>query len=115
MPESRFGFIIYLIMLNDERRQKGMFQPAVYILASKPNGTLYVGVTSNLSQRITQHREKQVPGFSNKYETHRLVWYEYHETIISAIETEKKIKRWERQWKIDMIEKVNPNWEDLEI
>ena len=92
-----------------------MFQPAVYILASKPNGTLYVGVTSNLSQRITQHRKDQVPCFSNKYHTYILVWYEYHKTMISAIETEKKIKRWERQWKIDMIEKVNPNWEDLDI
>ena len=92
-----------------------MVQPAVYILASKRKGTLYVGVTSNLSQRITQHKEDQVPGFSNKYCTHILVWYEFHETMLSAIETEKRIKKWKRQWKIDIIEKINPKWEDLEI
>ena len=92
-----------------------MVQPAVYILASKRKGTLYVGVTSNLSQRITQHKEDQVPGFSNKYQTHILVWYEFHETMLSAIETEKRIKKWKRQWKIDIIEKINPKWEDLEF
>ena len=92
-----------------------MIQPAVYILASKRKGTLYTGVTSNLSQRITQHKENQVTGFSTKYHTYILVWYEYHETMLSAIETEKRIKKWKRQWKIDMIEKVNPNWDDLEI
>ena len=90
-------------------------QPAVYILASERNGTLYVGVTSNLSQRISQHRENQVNGFSNKYHTYILVWYQFYETMISAIAAEKKLKKWNREWKVQLIEKVNPYWQDLEI
>ena len=90
-------------------------QPAVYIIASKRNGTLYIGVTSNLSQRIVQHREKQVLGFSNKYHTHILVWYRYHETMLFALEAEKKLKKWNRVWKIRLIERSNPYWQDLEI
>ena len=90
-------------------------QPAVYILASKRNGTLYIGVTSNHSQRITQHRENQVSGFSNKYRTHILVWYQFYETMLSAIEAEKKLKKWDREWKVQLIEKANPYWQDLEI
>ena len=90
-------------------------QPAVYILANERNGTLYIGVTSNLSQRITQHRENQVPGFSNKYHAHILVWYQFFETMIAAIEAEKKLKKWNRKWKVQLIEKTNPYWYDLEI
>ena len=90
-------------------------QPSVYILASKRNGTLYIGVTSNLSQRISQHRENQVSGFSNKYRTHILVWYQFYETMLAAIEAEKKLKKWDREWKVQLIEKANPYWQDLEI
>ena len=90
-------------------------QPSVYILASKRNGTLYIGVTSNLSKRITQHRENQVSGFSNKYRTHILVWYQFYETMLAAIEAEKKLKKWDREWKVQLIEKANPYWQDLEI
>ena len=90
-------------------------QPSVYILASKRNGTLYIGVTSNLSKRITQHRENQVSGFSNKYSTHILVWYQFYETMLAAIEAEKKLKKWDREWKVQLIEKANPYWQDLEI
>ncbi len=90
-------------------------QPSVYILASKRNGTLYIGVTSNLSKRITQHRENQVSGFSNKYCTHILVWYQFCETMLAAIEAEKKLKKWDREWKVQLIEKANPYWQDLEI
>ena len=90
-------------------------QPSVYILASKRNGTLYIGVTSNLSKRISQHRENQVSGFSNKYRTHILVWYQFYETMLAAIEAEKKLKKWDREWKVQLIEKANPYWQDLEI
>ena len=90
-------------------------QPAVYILASKRNGTLYIGVTSDLSRRITQHRENQAPGFSNRYHTYILVWYGFYETMLSAIEAEKKLKKWNRKWKTQLIEKANPYWQDLEI
>ena len=90
-----------------------MRQPAVYILASKPRGTLYIGVTSNLGKRIWEHKNNQVVGFSERYKTHDLVWYEIHEDMQSAIEREKRLKRWKRIWKIELIERFNPNWEDL--
>ena len=87
-------------------------QPYVYLLASKKNGTLYTGVTSNLLKRIWEHKNL-TKGFTNKYDVHTLVWYEAHETMESAIQREKNIKNWERDWKIDVIEKMNPNWCDL--
>ena len=87
--------------------------PAVYILASKKNGTLYVGVTSNLAKRIWQHKNNQVEGFTKKYEVHRLVWYEVHESLESAITKEKQIKHWKRDWKINVIEEQNAEWHDL--
>ncbi len=87
--------------------------PCVYILASKRNGTLYVGVTSNLVQRIWQHRNDQAEGFTKKYKVHTLVWYEVHETMESAIVREKAIKEWQRAWKLELIEAVNPDWADL--
>ncbi|MDX1915102.1 MAG: GIY-YIG nuclease family protein [Methylophilus sp.] len=88
-------------------------QPCVYILASKRNGTLYVGVTSDLIRRVWQHKSDLVKGFSNRYKVHDLVWYEVHGNIESAILREKQIKEWKRQWKLDLIEKMNPYWNDL--
>ena len=88
-------------------------QPAVYMLASRPKGTLYVGVTSNLQSRIWMHRNDVVDGFSKRYGVHLLVWYETHESMQSAIVREKQIKAWKRQWKIELVEKDNSQWADL--
>lgn len=88
-------------------------QPCVYLLASKRNGTLYTGVTSNLAKRIWEHKNNFVEGFTKKYGVHTLVWYELHETMESAIQREKTIKNWKRAWKIKTIEEVNPEWRDL--
>ena len=88
-------------------------QPAVYILASKRNGTLYIGVTSNLVKRIWEHRNNLVEGFTERYGVHSLVWYEPHESMESAIQREKQLKEWKRGWKMRLIESANPNWEDL--
>ena len=88
-------------------------QFCVYILASTANGTLYVGVTSNLIQRIYHHKHNLVEGFTQKYDVHDLVYYELHESAESAIRREKRHKDWKRQWKIDLIEKDNPEWRDL--
>lgn len=85
----------------------------IYILASKRNGTLYVGVSANLIQRIYQHKVGAVAGFTQKYGVHLLVYYEVVEDIKSAILREKRLKAWKRQWKIDLIEKENPLWKDL--
>ena len=87
--------------------------PCVYILASRPNGTLYIGVTSDLIQRIWQHKSNLVKGFTERYGVHRLVWYEVHDSMESAIQREKAIKKWNRAWKIELIEKNNPTWRDL--
>jgi putative endonuclease len=88
-------------------------QPAVYIVASKRNGTLYVGVTSNLVKRIWEHRNGVIEGFTRRYHVHSLVWYESHDTMESAIIREKRIKEWKRIWKVELIESTNPDWEDL--
>jgi putative endonuclease len=88
-------------------------QPAVYILASKRNGTLYIVVTSNLIKRIWEHKYNMVEGFTKRYGVHQLVWYELHESMESAIEREKRLKEWKRKWKMGLIESINPNWEDL--
>ena len=85
----------------------------VYILASDRNGTLYIGVTSNVIQRVWQHQEKQVDGFTKKYDVQKLVWFEHHENAESAITREKQIKKWNRNWKIRLIEETNPYWNDL--
>ena len=90
-----------------------MKQPCVYILASDKNGTLYTGVTSDLVKRIWEHKNGSTEGFTKKYEVHTLVWYERHETMESAISREKAIKKWERAWKIEIIEGSNPEWRDL--
>ncbi len=88
-------------------------QPAVYILASKRNGTLYIGVTSDLVKRVWEHRNNMAEGFTKRYGVHQLVWYEMHEGMESAIEREKQLKEWKRKWKLELIESVNPSWQDL--
>jgi putative endonuclease len=85
----------------------------VYILASRRNGTLYVGVTSQLVQRVWQHKEGLADGFTKQYGLKTLVWYEQHDTAESAITREKQIKKWERKWKVGLIETENPYWNDL--
>jgi putative endonuclease len=85
----------------------------VYILASGRNGTLYVGVTSDLIKRVWQHREGLAEGFTKKYGTKDLVWYEVHENAEAAIAREKQLKKWQRKWKIELIEVMNPYWNDL--
>ena len=88
-------------------------QPALYILASKRNGTLYIGVTSNLVQRIWQHRNDQAAGFSQRYHVHQLVYFELHSDMEQAITREKRIKKWNRKWKLRLIQERNPQWIDL--
>ena len=82
-------------------------------MASKRNGTLYTGVTSNLVKRVWEHKNDMVEGFTKRYSVHRLVWYELHENMESAILKEKRIKEWKRAWKLQLIESDNPNWQDL--
>ena len=86
---------------------------AVYLIANKPYGTLYVGVTSNLLARVWQHKNDQVEGFSKRYNIHRLVWFEQHETMVAAITREKLIKGWFRDWKVNLVQAKNPTWRDL--
>jgi putative endonuclease len=88
--------------------------PCVYLLASRPNGTLYCGVTSDLPKRVWQHKNDLIDGFTKRYRVHALVWYEVHETMESAIRREKAIKNWSRQRKVLLIENVNPMWMDLD-
>ena len=85
----------------------------VYILASQRNGTLYVGVTNNLARRVWEHKSKAVPGFTRKYGVDKLVFFEPYESIVQAREFERKLKRWKRDWKLELIEKLNPEWRDL--
>ncbi|OQX16123.1 MAG: GIY-YIG nuclease [Desulfobulbaceae bacterium A2] len=88
-------------------------QPAVYILASRRNGTLYIGVTSDLIKRIWEHQSDAVEGFTSKYGVHTLVYYEQHVTMDAAITREKQLKKWNRAWKLRLIEESNPQWRDL--
>ncbi|MCW8194239.1 GIY-YIG nuclease family protein [Proteobacteria bacterium 005FR1] len=88
-------------------------QPAVYLLASQRKGTIYVGVTSNLSRRVWLHREGLTEGFTCRYGVTRLVYYEFHEDMVQAISREKQLKSWKRAWKIRLIESMNPDWSDL--
>ena len=90
-----------------------MKQPAVYLLASKKNGTLYLGITSNLIARIWQHREHLAEGFTKQHDVTKLVWFELCDSMEAAIQREKQVKKWNRQWKINMIERGNPGWRDL--
>ena len=85
----------------------------VYILASKQNGTLYIGVTSNLSGRVYVHKNDLIAGFTRRYGVHTLVWFEIHDTAENAILREKQLKKWNRAWKIRLIEEANPEWDDL--
>ena len=91
----------------------GERRPCVYILASKRNGTLYVGVTSDIARRAWQHRSNAVGGFVRDYGVQRSVFIEFHETIADAILREKRIKKWHRAWKLELIERDNPQWHDL--
>jgi putative endonuclease len=88
-------------------------QPAVYILTSKRNGTLYVGVTGDLKQRVWEHKSDLVEGFTKRYAVHQLVYYELHGDMVTAISREKHIKKWNRTWKLELIEKYNPDWNDI--
>ncbi len=85
----------------------------VYILASERNGTLYIGVTSNLIKRMCEHKNKTLEGFTQKYNVDKLVYYESTEDVLSALQREKQIKKWNRQWKINLIQENNPLWKDL--
>ena len=86
---------------------------AVYMMSNRKHGTLYIGVTSNLRQRVWQHREGIIDGFTKKYGLKRLVWYEPHESMTGAIQREKSLKKYLRDWKINLIERDNPHWDDL--
>jgi putative endonuclease len=88
-------------------------QPCVYMLASQRNGTLYIGVTSDLIKRIGEHKSNLAESFTKPYQVHQLVWYETTESMESAITREKQLKEWQRKWKIELIEKSNPYWNDL--
>ena len=90
-----------------------MKQPAVYLLATGKRGTLYIGVTSNLLARTWQHREHMVEGFTKRYDVTKLVWYESHGTMDTAILREKKLKKWNREWKLRLVQEFNPEWRDL--
>lgn len=85
----------------------------VYMLASQRNGTIYTGVTSNLSRRMFEHQSELIPGFTSRYGVHRLVWFEEHPLVAAAIHREKRLKKYKREWKINLIEQLNPDWDDL--
>ena len=85
----------------------------VYILASRRDGAIYVGINNDLVRRVYEHRIKAVPGFTTKYNITRLVWFEIYDDPVSAISREKELKKWKRAWKVQLIEKDNPNWDDL--
>nr|WP_207791175.1 GIY-YIG nuclease family protein [Sphingosinicella soli] len=87
--------------------------PCTYILANQPRGTLYIGVTSDIERRLSEHRLGDAPGFTSRYGVKRLVWLEYSGEMAAAIEREKQLKRWHRAWKINLIEAANPEWRDL--
>ena len=90
-----------------------MKQPCVYILASGWDGTLYVGVTSDLLKRVWEHKNDMIEGFTKTYRVHNLVWFEQHESMESAILREKAVKEWKRAWKVELIKELNPKWQDL--
>ena len=95
------------------RQYKMSKEPCVYLLANKRNGTLYIGVTSDLPARIWEHKSGFNEGFTEKYGVDKLVWYEFHQTMEAAIQREKNIKKWKREWKLKTIEEMNPDWKDL--
>lgn len=113
-------FIIFVIPAKAgtplmDYQMRDTFDPCAYLLASHRNGTLYAGVTSNLIQRLYQHREGLIAGFTSDYGIHRLVWFEQHTAMAHAITREKRIKKWNRAWKIALIERANPDWRDLAV
>jgi putative endonuclease len=95
---------------RDDRRVK---RPTVYMLASRRNGTLYVGVSSELTARVHEHKSHAIDGFTKDHGVDRLVWFEAHPSMESAIQREKRIKKWNRAWKLELIERMNPDWDDL--
>jgi putative endonuclease len=109
-------FLPIILHCHPGESRDPLWQPKmffVYLLASQPHGTLYVGVTSDLVQRVGQHKSKAVPGFTSTYRVDRLMWFEAHELWEPAIRREKQIKEWKRAWKIQLIEADNPHWADL--
>ena len=98
---------------GSEPKEGNILSAWVYILASRPYETLYTGVTTDLVRRVYEHREGLIEGFSEKYGVKSLVWYETHQEIGSALKREKQIKRWRRRWKFELIERLNPDWNDL--
>lgn len=92
---------------------EGEKQPAVYMMANRYRGTIYIGVTSSLWSRVWDHKNGTTPGFTSRYKASRLVWYEHRNTMEAAIRREKQMKEWQRDWKIRLIEEVNPEWRDL--
>ena len=111
------GFTNSLATSSFPRKRESRHAPEkqfyIYIMASQIYGVLYIGMTSNLGQRNWQHREEMLDGFTKKYHAKRLVYFEVHETAESAIRREKQLKKWNRKWKIELIEKANPHWSDL--
>ena len=103
----------YVIPAEAGIHNQAMKQYYVYILASKRNGMLYIGVTNNLLKRVNDHKNNIIKGFTQKYNVHKLVYYEPYRYIRDAINREKRMKKWNRQWKINLIEKDNPLWKDL--
>ncbi len=101
------------ILLHDGDTTTMPKQFYIYILASKRDGTLYIGVTNDLVRRVWEHKNGAVDGFTKKYSVHRLVWYEVVDTALVAIAREKQLKKWNRAWKLRLIEKMNPDWKDL--
>ena len=100
---------------SSDSAMRSDLDPYVYLLASRRNGTLYLGVTSNLIQRVAQHRIEAFGGFTAEHGVKLLVWFEQHATMEHAIIREKQIKKWRRAWKLDLIEQQNPDWQDLAI
>jgi putative endonuclease len=112
-PESRDSGFALRAPRNDGDGRIGLMNYYVYILASRKDGAIYVGVTNDLVRRVYEHRTKAVPGFTAKYNITRLVWFEIYDDPESAISREKELKKWKRAWKIQLIEAKNPKWDDL--
>jgi len=100
-------------MLNLFQHLKDMKQYCVYIMTNQANKVLYIGVTNNLPRRVNEHKNKLIKGFTEKYNVNKLVFFEQTEEVMSALKREKQLKNWHRQWKINLINSFNPNWEDL--
>jgi putative endonuclease len=108
-----FSVITGLVPVIDVLHGVSMRQGHVYIMTNRPHGVLYVGVTSDLSRRVHEHRKGTIPGFTARYGLRRLVYAEAFELVTAAIQREKNIKHWPRRWKINLVESMNPDWNDL--